>query len=278
MLVTGVCALSVHSAMLQVLHVPFPDLSAITPPYRYLIRAIAMFGLIVLGQFTFSNLRGSFVKRWGMLFLVDAMLTETLFRGPFMDGYCTTAWVFSFVGSIPKDLTIALSSAIVTLAAPRLHFLWQSVIAAAIIAAFITYAGSPLIGLAMQPIMTSISRFAPQSEWCALPYGADVLIPAYLSFVEPVVACLMAAALVWNRLSKARIIRFAQFAVLVLALKNQLVTPFVYAAIAKLPALTALTSEGQFALEAATLAILTGVTWEWAHDRNARSISSITPA
>jgi hypothetical protein len=65
----------------------------------------------------------------------------------------------------------------------------------------------------------------------------------------------------------SRGLRFAQFTVLILAIKNLLVTPFVYAVVAKTPFLAALTSVGQFALEAVALAVLTGFTWEWSTAR-----------
>jgi hypothetical protein len=265
MLLAGSAALSVHAVMLQALHVPFPDMSVVNGACKFVIRAIAMGGLIALAQYTRDGLRGSFPLRWGALFLIDATLTESLIRAPFMDAYCTTAWVFPFVSNIPKLLTIALGTALALLAAPRLALLWQKVAAAVVIMGITTYIANPLWGWSLQPIMHSIAALAPQGEWCELPYGADVLIPAYLSFIEPTLGCLGAVALTWDRLSPSRAIRFVQFLVLILAIKNQLITPFVYAAFAKLPLVTALFSEGQFALEAATLALLTGATWEWAH-------------
>ena len=118
----------------------------------------------------------------------------------------------------------------------------------------------------MQPIMNFISNLEPQGEWCALPYGANVLVPAYLTFLEPVIACFAAAALAWGKLSRSRAVRYLQFTLLILAVKNQLLTPFIYVAFAKIPALSALASEGQFALEALALAMLTCVSWDWALD------------
>jgi hypothetical protein len=260
---TAVGALSVHVVMLQILDVPFPDLSVIPAAYKFVIRAVATLGLIVFWQFAAQKMQGSFVKQWGALFLIASMLTESLIRGPFMEGYCTTAWIFAFVGNIPKLLTIALSSAMIVAATPRLRRAWQEVLAAVVLTAITTFAATPLIGAAFGPIMESIARLAPQSEWCTLPYGPNVLIPAYLTFAEPVVACLAAAILIWDTLSASRALRFAQFALIILAIKNQLLMPWVYAAFAKTPFLEALTSESQFALEAVALAVLTGITWEW---------------
>jgi hypothetical protein len=57
-------------------------------------------------------------------------------------------------------------------------------------------------------------------------------------------------------------LRFAQFTVLILVIKNLLVTPFVYAMLCNSPLLSALLSDGQFAFQAIALAVLTGITWE----------------
>ncbi len=269
--VTAVCALSVHAGMLQLLGIPFPDLSVITPPFKFLIKAVATLGLILLWQAASQNLRASFLKQWGVLFLIASMLTENLFRGPFMQGYCTTAFLFAFVGNVPTLLTIALSSALVVAAAPRLPLLWQKVVGAAVITALAVFAASPLFGAVWGHVMQSISNLAPTGEWCTLPYGANVLAPAYLTFAEPTLACFAAAALIWDRLSPSRGFRFLQFALLILAIKNQLLMPFIYAAFAKVPVMAALTSESQFALEAIALAVLTGLSWEWSEARRDHS-------
>lgn len=260
---TAVCALSVHAVMLQVLGTPFPDLSVVTVPYRFAIRVAQTLALMVFWQYASRTVNRSFLVQWGLLFLIFSMLTESLIRDPFMAGYCTNAWVFAFVSNIPKLLGIAIVCAIVVATTPRLLLAWQQIVAATIIAALARFALSPLIGMAAAPLMKSIASLAPQGEWCALPYGLNVLIPAYLSFAEPTLACVAAAILIWDKLSTSRGMRFLAFSMLILAIKNQLLMPFFYAGLAKGSFLLGLTSEGQFALEALALAVLTGATMEW---------------
>jgi hypothetical protein len=261
-LLTTVGALSVHAVMLQVLHVPFPDLSAISPAYKFAIRVMATLGLIIFWQLSSPNLPRSVVKQSAALFLFSTMITESLLRGPFMDAYCTNAWIYIFVANIAKLLTMALAALLIVTAAPRLLLLWQKIAGALVITALSVYVVGPLLGKAMAPLMAAIAHLAPTGEWCALPYGANVLIPAYVTFLEPALACLAGAALVWKQLSQSRGLRFVQFTLLILAIKNLLITPFVYAAVSHDPFLIALTSDGQFALEGLALAILTGITWE----------------
>jgi hypothetical protein len=262
-LLTGICALSVHAIMLQVLGVPFPDLSVVSAPYRFAIRAAQTLGLLVFWQYASRSADRSFLKQSGLLFLITAMLTEDLVRGPFMAGYCTHAWVFAFVANIPKLLSLAIVCALIVAATPRLRLAWQRTVAAVVLAAFAMFAVNPLLGMAFAPVMKSIASLAPQSEWCTLPYGPNVLIPAYLSFIEPTLACMAAALLIWHRLPTSRGMRFVQFSLIVLAIKNQLLSPFIYAALARGTFLSGLASEGQFALEALALAVLTGVTMMW---------------
>jgi hypothetical protein len=265
-LVAGILALSVHAVMLQVLNVPFPDMSVVGVPYRYLSRCFMVLGLIYLCERSANSIGKSPLKRWVLLFLLFQMLSEEIFRAPFMAAYCTTAWIFPFVSQLPRWLSAALLAALIVLATPWLRLVWQKLLGAVVLAAVATFALTPLCSAVFAKLLESLSYLAPTGEWCTLPYGWKVLVPAYLTFVEPTIACFIAAALVWRRLSPSSGWRFLQFTVMIVAIKNQLITPFVYALLAKEPGLGALASDGQFALEALVLAVMTGVAWKWASD------------
>ena len=260
---TAVCALSVHAIMLQGLGIPVPDMSLLSTGSRYPIQAVATLGLISLWQVASRRSRGSRVPGWVVLSVLAGMLTETLIRKPFMEGYCTTAWIFAFVSNLGPVLAVIVSAVLIIAVAPKLTSDLRRVAAAMVISALTMFVASPLIAAAMSPLLQAMSNLAPQSEWCTLPYGADVLIPAYLTFAEPVVACFATAALVWDGLSGSRGVRLLQFTLIIVAIKKQLLTPILYALVAKVGVGSALLSEGQFALEAVALAVLTGLSWEW---------------
>lgn len=266
-LFTAVCALSVHAVMLQGLGIPVPDMSLLTTWSRYPIQAVAALGLIFLWQSAAERMPGSLVSRWIALSVVAAMLTEDLVRKPFMEGYCTTAWTFAFVSNLEPVLSVAVNAALVVGIAPKLTSNLRRVVAALAISALTMFVARPLIAAAMGPLLQAMSNLAPQSEWCTLPYGANVLIPAYLTFAEPVVACFAAAAFVWDGLSASRGVRLIQFTLIIVAIKKQLFTPIIYALVATASPASALLSESQFALEAAALAVLTGLSWEWSSER-----------
>ena len=267
-LVTGlvlstVLSLSVHSIMLQEMNVPFPDLTVITTPYKLIIRIFSVFGLLLFWQLAYKRVNGSFVKKWMVLFLIDAMLTESLFRSPFMDGYCTHSFGFMLIGNIPKLLTIAITCALVVFTAPKLNNVVYKFWASIALAAVFMFAINPLIGTAWKPVMEKISYLAPTGEWCKLPYGPDVLIPAYISFIEPVLACMAMAMLILEQLAAVKWLRLLLFALLVVTINYQLLMPLFYVALHKGPFVANLASEGQFALESIILAITTGLTWQW---------------
>lgn len=263
LLLATILSLSVHAVMIQGMNIPFPDLSVISAPYKFIIQLFAVLGLIYFWELAQREINGSFFKQLGILFLIDAMLTESLLRGPFMDGYCTNSFVFMFVDNVPKLLTMATLCGLVVLITPLLKQFWKKVVASAVLAALFMFAITPIMGAVWSPVMDALDHLAPTSEWCTLPYGPDVLVPAYVSFIEPAIACLIMAVLVWNQLSQTKWIKYLSFTLLVLAIKYQLLMPLFYAVFGSDTFLTNLASEGQFALEALALALLTGFTFEW---------------
>lgn len=261
MTVAGVFALSVHAILLQVLNVPFPDARFDAKLPRYFAKAICLFALIVFLRSAVANEQSFFLRRFAMAFLVYASLSEAILRGAFMEGYCTDAWLYAFIANLQRLVPLALASAMIAFVTPRLDRIWKCATAAAAIAALVQFQLAPTTLSAFQGVMQSLSAYAPAGEWCKLPYGANVLIPAYLTFVEPALGCLFAVALCWDQLPGSEVHRLIAFTLLIVAIKNQLLTPFIYMAYAKMPAFEALASEGQFALEALTLGAMTGLGW-----------------
>lgn len=258
-----VISLSVHAVILQEMNVPFPDLSVITTPYKFVIRIFSVFGLLFFWQLADKKVNGSFAKKWVTLFLIDAMLTESLFRGPFMDGYCTNSINYMLINNVPKLIAIAITCGLVVFTAPRLNKVLFKFLAAAAIAAVFMFITNPLIGAAWKPVMDKIAYMAPTGEWCKLPYGPDVLIPAYISFIEPVLACMAMAILILSQLSKVLWLKYLLFALIVLSVNYQLLMPIFYTLLHKGAFKANLASEGQFALETIVLAITTAFTWQW---------------
>jgi hypothetical protein len=264
-LLTGFLSLSLHAVMLQLLGIPYPSVAIDAPLAKFISSSVlGLLGLIYLAELSLPALATrSFAVRSGVIFVLGTALTESLFRGPFMEGYCSDSLAWAFISNLPKMLSAALLAVAVVAVTPRLPRFWQKVLAAAILGALSMYVLKPLIGALSKAPLEALS-FMSHAEWCELPYGANVLVPAYLSFIEPVLAAVAAAALVWDRLSGRPLVRLLQFALLILLIKRQLLAAFIYMAYSGTPPLSGLASMGQFSLEALALALLAGLTWAWA--------------
>jgi hypothetical protein len=89
-----------------------------------------------------------------------------------------------------------------------------------------------------------------------------VLIPAYLTYAEPVIACMAVAYLVWEGLSRKPGKRMLQFCLLILSIRGMLLPTFLYSFYSKLRLPMAMLSESQFLFETLALAFLTALIWQ----------------
>jgi hypothetical protein len=266
--ITTIVGLSVHAVMLQWLHVPYPDTA-----FRSVAAQLANHAAMLwAAAWLYSCLRGRFSTRPApfslfVLFLLLFSANETL-RSAFMNGYCLTGsllgrTVTGLLSTAPRVLTFGvvagLAAGISCFRNDRMR------LSAGILAVvFLVFVVAPASAALEATIRERASHWMPLVGWCRLPYGMNVLIPAYATFLEPVFASFACIALVWRVLPRQALRQIAAFALLILALKKQLLMSFFYAAFGPGPFLTALASMGQFSLEAAALGVLTALSWRWA--------------
>jgi hypothetical protein len=202
-----------------------------------------------------------------ILFLLMCGLNETL-RGGFMDAYCNAPFLASaaFFALVALAGTLFYAGAIVLVALGWRYMQtgWQKAVGIPIIGLLLTLAVGPLVSVAQLAVAVHFKYLSPLNGWCSMPYGPNVLIPAYATFVEPALACLFCAAFSWKHLPGGLWSKVLIFILLILALKKQLFAAFIYAFYAKLPFWAGLSSMGQFSLEALALGLLTALTWAWA--------------
>jgi hypothetical protein len=264
----SILALSVHAIMLEILHVPYPSerLTARLP--EVLNNMVFAWGAMWL----YGGLHGrlywrSTAFRIVVLTVLLCALNETL-RGWLMNAYCAdpsvSAWIYFAVAALPKVLAFAVTAAAAAVASRCLSAGWRQGVAAVALGLLLSFAVGPLMSWLQQVVMTPLAGWGPTGGWCRLPYGMNVLVPAYLTFAEPALACLFCMAFVANRLPADGALRPLGFVLLILALKKQLLMSFFYAIYAPIPAMTALASMGQFSLEAAVLGLLMALSWDYA--------------
>ena len=263
-LVTAIISLSVHAVMLQVLHVPYPYgyPTAGWPAYpRAFFSTLGALYLYPKLDQRFARL--STTLRCFMFFLLLASIRETLFRAAFMNIMNSSSVFYPIVEVIPKLLPIAIIASLVVLYSTSSTPAWTRWAAALIISASVFFLCT-LINSVFDKILGSIAGMASPGLYDP-PYDYHILIPAYLSFLEPVIATFFAAALTWNRLPRQRTARIAAFTLLIFLIKGPVVEPIIHIWFSHFKPLVAMLSMAQFSFEALLLGLLVSVFWSIVH-------------
>ena len=261
MLVTVVVALSFHVVMLQVLRVPYPDNSGVSRWVVSLNTALSVFAAIVFYHLARPRLaRLSVPVQCVIVFALYAMLKETV-RIILMKSVFTSAWTYNLIAGIPGLLYYLVAGCMIVLVSLKLRGPWLKLIGAVASAAVLIFAVNPLILSSFAPLLRSIS-YLDHAEVYTFPYGWWVLVPAYVTFLEPVAACMVMAALVWPSLSGRSGIRTLQFMLLVMFMTGRLLPTLLFSLYLKLPLPAAVISESQFFLEFLALGLLTALNWQ----------------
>jgi hypothetical protein len=258
MLITLIVSLSVHVFMLQVLRIPFPDFKGISVWAPLLNTTLAVFALIFVCAAAQTRIgRFSKATQCILVFLLYAMLKES-FRGILMNGFVTRGWAFATVAGLPGLGYTFLLSSLVVMLTPALRSVWLKAGGAVLLAGIAIFVVRPALGSIFAHVLKAVAHLE-HPEIYSFPYGWQVLIPAYITYAEPVIACTSIAFLVWGRLSKKIGTRLLQFSLLILSIRGMLLPTFIYSFYSKAKLTTAMLSQSQFLFETLALAVLTAV-------------------
>ena len=271
MLVTGICSLGIHSFMLEVLKVPYPGIKIDAPILQFISRGfLNALALIYLNSLAQSKLAArSFYFRSGVIFLLSTTLTEALFRQTIMDGYCNDSFTYAIVAMVPTVLPHLLLAVLIVALTNVLPSVWQKCLAALLCGAITMFVMKPLCSHLFEGVLKSLAYLNTDGGSCPEPYGWRVYMVGNLTFIEPVLASTVTAALVWDKLAAQPIVRFVQFILLIMLIRRQVMACFIYMLYSGQPAAVGLASMGQFTLEALLLGLLTALTWKWAQRSSA---------
>lgn len=256
LLVVGVISLSVHVTMLQVLGVPFPEDHA--PVWAKVLNLAGTTTALIAFQVIARNELGKLWRTVSLSGLILFMLKEGV-RGAVMNGVVTTGWVFALSGALTPMLLSFGIAAVCALAARRVNSP-AAIVAAGLLAGGLSFVLQITVGMVVSPVMASLAHLARPDVY-HLPYPPAVLVPAYVTFIEPVLGCGLMVALCWGRLPGGASTRLAVFTLLVVLLKGVLLRTFLYPAFMELPFALAVVSQSQFLLEFAILGALTALAW-----------------
>ena len=247
--------------MLQVLGIPFPEFGGVKPWAVFLNTALAVLCVSIFYDYARPRLdRFSKPIIYLVVFLLYVMLKE-IFRGILMNGVVTGDWLYNILAGLPSLASGFALTSLIVLIMPRLRAKWMKLVGVAAITAFMMFGIKPLLGIAFASAL-KIAAPVDHADLYSFPYGWQVLIPAYISYAEPVIACTLMAALIWQSLSTTTVVRFSQFILLVLLIRGMLLPTFIYSLYSKMPVASAMLSQSQFLFETIALAALTGLTWQ----------------
>ena len=265
---SGVAAMSVHVVMFDVLLVPHPEITSVPHAAIFANDALSLIATIWLCRLLQPELLGiSFFWRCLLVAALYAMLGEALFRSFLMDGVVSNAWRFSFIENLTRPSEALVSCSLVVLVAPHLRRRWQVVVAGIAIAALAALVINPLLSGALDRLTASF-EYLDTGNIYNPPYGWQVNVPSYLTFAEPVFACLLIAATAWRKLAGPLIARLALFTLTIMAIKGAIMPTLVYSFFQNLPLPRAIASESQFGLEILVLAMLSALSWHFSAPRD----------
>ncbi len=258
--VTMVASLSVHAVMIQYLHVPYPYALPHTgwPVFPdFVATTCAVVAIYALARPKLETL--GYATRILVLFLLIAALNEKLFRDVFMNMVnAKRVTIYPVVQWLPELAPPAALAAIVVSSAALMSSTWRKVLGVVLIAGLVFFMVKVVTDDVFARVLASIEYLDPANRFDP-PYDYHILIPAYLSFAEPVAASFAVGLLVWDRLSRQTPTRIAQLAALVLLVHGSVFKPFINILYARTDAVTAMLSVGQFSFESIVLGVLTGI-------------------
>jgi hypothetical protein len=260
---TTVLSLSVHVVMLDVLGIDHPSIEGVPRLATWMNEVLSVTATLVfyrLGLPAFQRLPA--LHRGLLLTVIYAMLNEALLRSFIMDVVVSHDWIYCLVENMARPLEYLAICSLIVFAAPRLKSAPAVAAGGIVITALALSAIDPPIDRAFGSLVASL-EFLDTGNIYNPPYGWQVDVPSYLTFLEPVIASYAIAALVWKRLSRNPAQRLGQFVLVVLSMKGSIVPLLIYSFYQDRPLPAAMLSESQFALEILVMAILTSLGWRY---------------
>ncbi len=264
--VTMVASLSVHAGMIHYLHVPYPYALPHTgwPVFPdFVAMSCATIAICALVRPKLTPL--ALATRILVLFLLVAALNEELFRDVFMNMInATPVTIYPVVQWLPKLVPLAALAAIVVWSSAMMSSTLRRAFGGILIGSLVF-----MIKIATDSVfaylLAAIEYLDPANRFDP-PYDYRILIPAYLSYAEPVAASFAVGLVAWDRLSRHAPTRIVQLAALILLATGPVFKTFINILYARTDAATAMLSVGQFSLESIALGLLTGLSLTPAHE------------
>jgi len=206
---TGATALSVHLLFVQYFT---PPVINIDPKLNEMMGFIIRFATVIGAVLIYHLSKNYWIRLHPfhsvILFAILMMgLTEQLFRAPLMESIVGgTPWVYQILAAMPSYAGYLTLSLLICLLMPLIilkknNFIFFKYTVFAVSATAAVFFIRKVSNYSLSPLLAS----APQIDMTKLiypPYGWDILVPAYITFLEPTIASFMLFYLVNDALSK----------------------------------------------------------------------------
>ncbi|KAF1007488.1 MAG: hypothetical protein GAK28_01830 [Luteibacter sp.] len=252
--IAGILGLGTHIVLQQVLGVPYPDVHLV-PAWATFLNKWSAWGAVVaiwLYDERHSPER-TWLGRWLRIALIFLLVKETL-RAAVMQGVVTTSYAIYLALAVPTIVAVIAGCGLAGLVARYVRGPGAIVLGGLAIAAFSELVWRPFVTV---PLVETINGLGlpNHDEVYGQPYGLHVLIPAFATYLEPVVGAVLFCRSIGGRSpSKAA---FVTTMACFLFLTGRIVSPLVWSFFGPFPVPAAFMSLFQFALENAVL--ITGV-------------------
>lgn len=263
LLIISPIALGVHSYMLDVLLIPFPQRSGVPVWATCLNIAGSTIAYLFFCHFAQTRLSRRHVWRILTVVLIYCGLRATL-RLFFINSYLTGAWAYQSLTSLDRVIEFTFIVGMIVTASPVLRSAKARIAGGLVIALLVTALVRPGLELAFTPMFHAIASLN-YPEFRLPPYTLQDNLVIYGTYLETTLACFAIAYLVWPSLATNPGARLAQFATLIMFMKQSIVPTLLFSFHEPLPWPQAVLSEAQFALETLTLALLTGLAWPFVY-------------
>lgn len=203
-ILTSIISVSIHVFILQYFHAPEIEINSSLNP---IIGIIIKFCTVITSIFIYLLsiqywLSMKPIQRIILFALLIMALTESLFRSTIMNVLVGNSWQYQILQAIPTYLIfLSLSSFICLLAALALikkTYQPLRIMLFAILATILFI----LVGNGAKALLAPLLPFIPNTELNAIqpPYGLNILIPAYVTYLEPTLASFILFYLIKEKL------------------------------------------------------------------------------
>ena len=259
---TTVVSLSIHVIMFDAFATPHPTLDHV-PGWALLAdRCLSAIATIIFYRLAAAHFaRLSWWARWLLLSALYMMLNEVL-RRYLMGVVVSHDWIFCAVENGAPPIEDLVTCGLIVTVAPRLRTPLAGISGGVAIALFVGLTLDPPIGRLFTELTASL-EYLDTGNIYNPPYGWQVDVPSYLTFLEPVIAAFGIAGLALDRLPGRGAVRIIGFACMVMAMKGAIMPTLLYSFYQRMTFSGAVLSESQFGLEILAMAVLTAIGWRW---------------